>query len=48
MQWIDPKTGIGGVLLVNVTPYKDATALKLWDELERAVYGELVPRQDSK
>jgi hypothetical protein len=29
-------------------PYKDATALKLWDELERAVYAELVPGQVPK
>lgn len=43
MQWIDPQTGIGGVLIVNITPYPDATVLKLFDELERAVYRELVP-----
>ncbi|KAK3305886.1 beta-lactamase/transpeptidase-like protein [Chaetomium strumarium] len=42
--WIDPQTGIGGVLIVNVIPYGDATALKLYDELERAVYGELLPK----
>ncbi|KAK4237025.1 beta-lactamase/transpeptidase-like protein [Achaetomium macrosporum] len=42
--WIDPQTGIGGVLIVNVIPYGDATVLKLYDELERAVYGELVPK----
>ncbi|AEO68399.1 dbfe737d-6817-425d-b43f-61be1685bb35 [Thermothielavioides terrestris] len=42
--WIDPETGIGGVLLVSVLPYCDATVLKMYDELERAVYGELVPR----
>jgi hypothetical protein len=36
------------VLIVNVMPYKDATALKLWDELERAVYAELVPGRGSK
>ncbi|KAL1842965.1 hypothetical protein VTJ49DRAFT_3606 [Mycothermus thermophilus] len=41
--WLDPETGIGAVLLVNVTPYGDATVLRLFDELERAVYAELVP-----
>ncbi|KAL2133210.1 hypothetical protein VTI74DRAFT_2755 [Chaetomium olivicolor] len=48
--WIDPETGIGAVLIVNVIPYGDATVLKLYDELERAVYAELVPqwKQSSK
>jgi hypothetical protein len=40
---MDPETGIGGVMIVNVLPYGDATVLKMYDELERAVYGELVP-----
>ncbi|KAK4152316.1 hypothetical protein C8A00DRAFT_16356, partial [Chaetomidium leptoderma] len=43
LAWIDPETGIGAVLLVNVIPYGDATVLKLHEELERAVYEELVP-----
>jgi hypothetical protein len=42
-QWIDPETGIGAALIVNVVPYGDPTVLKLYDELERAVYGELIP-----
>ncbi|KAL2169519.1 hypothetical protein VTG60DRAFT_5988 [Thermothelomyces hinnuleus] len=41
--WIDPETGIGAVMLVNVIPYGDSAALALFNELERAVYGELVP-----
>ncbi|KAL2174120.1 beta-lactamase/transpeptidase-like protein [Thermothelomyces heterothallicus CBS 202.75] len=41
--WIDPETGIGAVMLVNVIPYGDSAALALFDELERAVYRDLVP-----
>ncbi|GAB0134268.1 hypothetical protein EsDP_00002647 [Epichloe bromicola] len=40
--WLDPKTGIAGVLIVNVRPNGDPVAAKLYDELERAVYGELL------
>ena len=43
MQWIDPQTGIGGILFVNVIPQGDAVVNKLYDELERALYGELPP-----
>ncbi|AEO59587.1 hypothetical protein MYCTH_2308000 [Thermothelomyces thermophilus ATCC 42464] len=41
--WIDPETGIGAIMLVNVIPYGDSAALALFNELERAVYGNLVP-----
>ncbi|KAK3293195.1 beta-lactamase/transpeptidase-like protein [Chaetomium fimeti] len=42
--WIDRETGIGAAMVVNVYPYNDPTALKMYDELERAVYAELVPK----
>ncbi|KXX75112.1 Acyltransferase LovD [Madurella mycetomatis] len=42
--WIDPKTGIGAVLFLNVLPYGDAVVAKLYHELELAVYAELVPK----
>lgn len=43
LQWLDPKTGIAAVLLVNVRPHGDAVVAKLYDQLEFAVYKELLP-----
>lgn len=43
VQWIDPETGIAGVLFVNVLPFGDATLNKLYNDLEPVVYGELLP-----
>ncbi|KAK1243279.1 hypothetical protein MKX07_003907 [Trichoderma sp. CBMAI-0711] len=40
--WIDPQTGIAGVLMVAVFPFGDEVACRLYAELERAVYAELV------
>ncbi|KAG6063730.1 hypothetical protein E4U32_000977 [Claviceps aff. humidiphila group G2b] len=40
--WLDPKTGIAAVLIVNVQPNGDPVAAKLYDELERAVYAHVV------
>lgn len=42
LQWADPKTGIAGVLIVNVRPNGDPVVAKLYDELEFAVYGDLL------
>ncbi|GAB1318097.1 Beta-lactamase/transpeptidase-like protein [Madurella fahalii] len=42
--WIDPQTGIGATLFLNVLPYGDAVVTKLYHELELAVYAELVPK----
>ncbi|KAH6685944.1 beta-lactamase/transpeptidase-like protein [Plectosphaerella plurivora] len=39
--WIDRKTGIAAALVVNVSPYGDNILNGMFDELERAVYGEL-------
>lgn len=41
-QWIDPKTGIGAVLIVNIRPHGDAVVASLYRELEEAVYGGLL------
>ncbi|KAL2142349.1 hypothetical protein VTI28DRAFT_1241 [Corynascus sepedonium] len=41
--WIDPETGIGAAMFVNVIPYMDPTVLRMYEELERAVYAELIP-----
>ena len=43
LQWLDPKTGIAAVLLVNVRPHGDTVVAKLYDQLEFAVYKELLP-----
>ncbi|KAI1120460.1 beta-lactamase [Nemania abortiva] len=40
--WIDRETGIAATLIVNIDPFPDAVVIKLYDELERAVYGELL------
>ncbi|KLU86940.1 hypothetical protein MAPG_05947 [Magnaporthiopsis poae ATCC 64411] len=40
--WIDPKAGIAAVLIVNVLPQPDPVLTKLHDELERAVYSDLI------
>ena len=36
--WIDPATGIAGVILMQLIPFADAKALALLDEFERALY----------
>ncbi|KHN97730.1 Beta-lactamase/transpeptidase-like protein [Metarhizium album ARSEF 1941] len=40
--WVDAKTGIAGVLVVNVRPNGDPVVAKLYHELELAVYGHLL------
>ena len=39
--WLDPATGIAGVLLTQVLPFADAKVLALLDRFERAVYAGL-------
>lgn len=41
--WIDLETGIAASLVVTVLPMGDPVVHRLYDELERAVYRELVP-----
>jgi methyl acetate hydrolase len=36
--WIDPSSGIGGVLLTQVLPFADAAALRLFTEFETLAY----------
>ncbi|KAI9149938.1 beta-lactamase/transpeptidase-like protein [Paramyrothecium foliicola] len=40
--WIDRETGIAAVLFVHLLPQGDEVVMKLYDELERAVYGSLL------
>ncbi|KAH0527281.1 hypothetical protein TsFJ059_002300 [Trichoderma semiorbis] len=40
--WIDPESGIAAVLMVAVFPFGDAVATKLYADLVKAVYDELV------
>ncbi|KAK2054954.1 beta-lactamase [Colletotrichum caudatum] len=40
--WMDRGTGIGAALIVQSVPHGDPVVSKLYDELERAVYGELL------
>jgi len=39
--WIDPATGVAGVILMQLLPFADAKALALLDDFERAVYAAL-------
>lgn len=41
--WIDPETGIAAALLVNILWNADPVAISLYNDLELAVYAELVP-----
>jgi methyl acetate hydrolase len=41
--WIDPKQGIGGVLMMQYLPFYDEAALRTLRDFEAAVYERLVP-----
>jgi methyl acetate hydrolase len=41
--WIDPKRGLGGVLLMQYLPFYDASALRTLREFEASVYENLAP-----
>ncbi len=43
MQWIDPRSGIAAGLIVNVLNMPDPVVERLYNEIEHAVYGELLP-----
>jgi hypothetical protein len=43
MQWVDRESGIAAALVLNVMPQPDEVVIQMYDELERAVYGELLP-----
>ncbi|KAH8684126.1 beta-lactamase/transpeptidase-like protein [Ilyonectria robusta] len=42
--WIDREIGIAAVLFVSLLPPYDESVKRLYDELERVVYGDLLPR----
>lgn len=46
--WIDPETGIGAALIVNVVNDSDPGVRNLHNELELAVYAKLVPEWEKK
>jgi methyl acetate hydrolase len=39
--WIDPKRGVGGVLMMQYLPFYDDAAIRTLREFERAVYAQL-------
>ncbi|GKT49728.1 acyltransferase mlcH [Colletotrichum spaethianum] len=43
--WMDRETGVAATLIVQSLPHGDPVVNKLYDELERAVYGELLGQQ---
>ena len=36
--WVDPVRGVGGVIMMQVLPFADPLALKVYDSFERGVY----------
>ncbi len=40
-KWLDPKSGIAGVVFVQVLPPGDSVVSELYAELEKAVYQQL-------
>ncbi|GKT66235.1 beta-lactamase [Colletotrichum tofieldiae] len=43
--WMDRETGVAGALIVQSLPHGDPVVNRLYDELERAVYGEILGQQ---
>jgi methyl acetate hydrolase len=41
--WIDPKRGVGGVLMMQYLPFYDEAAIRTLRDFEAAVYEQLVP-----
>lgn len=39
--WIDPKSGIGGAIFVQMLPFADPKVLALYDRVERAAYAAI-------
>jgi methyl acetate hydrolase len=39
--WIDPASGVAGVILMQLLPFADAKALSLFDAFEKAIYAEV-------
>ncbi|KAJ9604817.1 hypothetical protein H2200_010932 [Cladophialophora chaetospira] len=37
--WIDPKTGIAGMIATSILPFLNPTFMRLFDEFERVAYG---------
>lgn len=37
--WIDPKTGIAGMIVTSILPFLNPTFMRLFDEFERVAYG---------
>lgn len=46
--WIDRQKGVAAVLQVSLLPPGDPVVARLYDELERAVYADLVPEGSEK
>ena len=36
--WIDPASGVAGVIMMQILPFADANALKLYRQFEREIY----------
>lgn len=46
--WIDPATGIGGVLLMQYLPFYDAEAIEVLNGFERRVYQGIQAGQEDR
>ena len=41
--WVDPKRGVGGVLMMQYLPFYDEAAIRTLRDFEAAVYEQLAP-----
>jgi CubicO group peptidase (beta-lactamase class C family) len=41
--WIDPASGVAGVIMMQILPFADQNALKLYRLFEREIYGAQKP-----
>ncbi|KAK7964104.1 hypothetical protein PG988_011078 [Apiospora saccharicola] len=46
--WLDPATGIAAAMFTDVLPHGNAVVNRMWEELERAVYSDLLPELKEK
>ncbi|KIW29236.1 uncharacterized protein PV07_05061 [Cladophialophora immunda] len=44
--WVDPTTGIAGMICTNILPFLNPTVMRLFDELERVAYGHGVSSEE--
>lgn len=46
--WVDPATGVAAAMFTGVVPHGNVVVNRMWEELERAVYSDLLPELKKK